>query len=579
MEDERHTAPEESGLLSNLRIAGGPSYATVSNTSAGDMYMLNCRTTSYYSYITNNIAPPAPTTLACVKTLAVTMLAQRGPKEGEKLGCILMIISIGGTCLNWIVQAYHRQTHKLAADRVEGILLHILSIQMSGLAERSTIIRTFFGIVRQLDLQQALPAYSFRAITGDAFHDSAERFPQPRCHSETRTKLLNVLWKWACGIEPPRNWTSYAWYEDKDEGLGSSSNEVSEPSSHILWLHGPAGSGKSAVAQSFCQKLKVEGRLGGSFFFKRGHPSRGNANRLFPTLAYQLALHVPELNGRISRAIENNPAIVDRSLCDQLQRLIIEPCRNLNQPVSLVIDGLDECAGNNIQQEVLQSIVRVFSQKHPPLFLFVASRPESHLRETFSERIFAGFYRPLNINQSFQDVRKYLLDEFERIHREHRTMVTVPSPWPISEKVEALVEKSSGYFIYVSTVVKFVDDKRFRPVDRLDIVLGIKSSIFQSPFDTLDQLYHQILCAVPMDYRPKLIQILAVIGPSLGLQVSQAELLLELEPGDVRLILRDLQSVISWDLGDVDAAVHHASFLDYLRDPGRSGIFIWALWS
>ncbi|KAJ6571559.1 hypothetical protein B0H19DRAFT_1231310 [Mycena capillaripes] len=48
-----------------------------------------------------------------------------------------------------------------------------------------------------------------RAIAGDAFHDSAERFPQPRCHPETRQKLLDVLWNWACGIEPPRNWTGH----------------------------------------------------------------------------------------------------------------------------------------------------------------------------------------------------------------------------------------------------------------------------------------------------------------------------------------------------------------------------------
>ncbi|KAJ7794354.1 hypothetical protein B0H14DRAFT_2261982, partial [Mycena olivaceomarginata] len=82
-------------------------------------------------------------------------------------------------------------------------------------------------------------------------HDSADRFPLPRCHPETRTKLLDILCKWSRGVQPPR--------------------------SAILWLHGPAGSGKSAVAQSFCQHLQNDGRLGGSFFFKRGHPSRGNA--------------------------------------------------------------------------------------------------------------------------------------------------------------------------------------------------------------------------------------------------------------------------------------------------------------
>ncbi|KAJ7220878.1 hypothetical protein GGX14DRAFT_432353 [Mycena pura] len=429
-----------------------------------------------------------------------------------------------------------------------------------------------------------------RAIAGDAFHDSAERYPQPRCHPETRTKLLDVLWNWACGIEPPSNWTSEDSYDEHSEtssNSGSSSENDEEthepsrssqdenasldeenPSSGILWLHGPAGSGKSAVAQSFCQKLKEENRLGGSFFFKRGHSSRGNAKRLFPTIAYQLAILLPELRQILSQTIEYDPAIVDRSLSDQLQELIISPCQksSLSHPVTVIIDGLDECEGQYIQEEILRTIGNAVSRERVPILFFIASRPESHIRESFTSPGFDGLHRPLNIDQSFQDVRKYLLDEFHRIHREHQTMATVPSPWPILEKLEVLVKKSSGYFIYASTVVKFIDDKRYRPVDRLDIVLGIKSSLSGSPFDILDQLYHQILCAVPIDCRHKLIDILAVTSSARSLRSSQIELLLELERGE---------SVIELYVpeGNSGLLVHHASFLDFLRDPKRSGPF------
>ncbi|KAJ7799169.1 hypothetical protein B0H14DRAFT_3491884 [Mycena olivaceomarginata] len=90
-----------------------------------------------------------------------------------------------------------------------------------------------------------------RAIAGDAFHDSAERFPQPRCRPETRTKLLNALKNRVSGINPPRNWTAEDFFDDIGHG-------PPESSSGILWLHGPAGSGKSAVAQSFCQQWKDE---------------------------------------------------------------------------------------------------------------------------------------------------------------------------------------------------------------------------------------------------------------------------------------------------------------------------------
>ncbi|KAJ6490925.1 hypothetical protein C8R45DRAFT_901303 [Mycena sanguinolenta] len=391
-----------------------------------------------------------------------------------------------------------------------------------------------------------------RAIAGDAFHDSAERYPQPQCHPDTRTKLLEVLSEWA--------------HEDDEEN--------NQPSSRILWLHGPAGSGKSAVAQSLCQKLKEEDRLAGSFFFKRGHTSRGNARRLFPTIAYQLALLLPELKQHISRAIENDPAIVDRSFSTQLQELILDPCRKIcvSHPPCIIIDGLDECDGEHVQQAILRMIGGALRQEGLPILFLVASRPEAHIRETFAEACLAEYHRPLNIEQSFEDVRKYLHAEFDRIHSEHQTMTASPFLWPEAEIIERIVRKSSGYFIYASTIVKFIDDKRFQPPARLDVILGTRHSISGSPFNSLDQLYLQILSGVPEDFHLQLLRILAFLKDSVSLQLIGE--LLQLQTGELRLILRGLHSVIrvpEYDSSGVSA--HHASFLDFLNDPSRSGPF------
>ncbi|KAJ7444540.1 hypothetical protein B0H11DRAFT_2249825 [Mycena galericulata] len=472
----------------------------------------------------------------------------------------------------------------------------------------------------------------YSAIAGDAFHDSAERYPQPQCHPDTRKKLLDVLHKWACGTDPPRNWTSedINYYlpsgnkdssdgdnksksepeDSDDEGAtldwesvvgddedpkldGDSESEsedgnddmdsfiVDKPSSGIVWLHGPAGSGKSAVAQSFCQRLKAEGRLGGGFFFKRGHLSRGTASKLLSTIAYQLALIHPELNQAISQTVENDPAIVHRSFFNQLRNLIIEPCRRtpLTHPVVIVIDGLDECEGQNIQQEILRAMATAMRQQPQPILFFIASRPEPHISEVFNEPILDGFHCALDIKQSFEDVRKYLLGEFGRIHREHRTMATVSRPWPSSEVMDNLVNKSSGYFIYASTIIKYIDDKNFRPKNRLEIILGIKERGLASPFDTLDQLYVHILSEVPLESRSQLLQILTILGSRVHptfMSVSEVEQLLELHPGDLRLVLRNLHSVIKVpEASDSfrDITVHHASFLDFLNDPTRSGPF------
>jgi hypothetical protein len=141
------------------------------------------------------------------------------------------------------------------------------------------------------------------------------------------------------------------------------------------------------------------------------------------------------------------------------------------------------------------------------------------------------------------------------------------------------VYTSSGYFIYASTVIKFIDDKNFRPPERLAIITGITEPLSESPFASLDQLYIQILSQV--DARPQLLKILTVIAARIRLPPAPIEQLLELEHGDVRLALRGLHSVISGleeNRSDAQSPnlwlnFHHASFHDFLQDPGRAGIF------
>ncbi|KAJ7469898.1 hypothetical protein B0H11DRAFT_1812970 [Mycena galericulata] len=197
-----------------------------------------------------------------------------------------------------------------------------------------------------------------RAATLDALYNSAESFPQPRCHPETRTKILDNLYRWATGAF----------------GNGS-----------ILWLYGPAGAGKSAIMQTLSRRLQDAGRLGGSFFFKRGHRTRGNAKVLFVTLAYQLAIHNRRLKALISKTVEDDPTVVARHMDDQFFELIARPCQSLNddQPHILLIDGLDECEQQSAQREILRVVSKAARGHTLRLKILIASRPELYIREAF----------------------------------------------------------------------------------------------------------------------------------------------------------------------------------------------------
>ncbi|KAJ7450479.1 NACHT domain-containing protein [Mycena latifolia] len=388
-----------------------------------------------------------------------------------------------------------------------------------------------------------------RAVALEALYDSAESFPQPNAIRVPRTDMLDRLYSWA------------------------TEEHVAYP---IYWLHGPAGAGKSAIMQTLCRRLQDGGRFSGSFFFKRSHTTRGNAKALFVTLAYQLALHHPELKGPISESIEGDPSTVGREMDIQLAKLIIGPCAALtNSPsIMLLIDGLDECNGNDVQQEVLRLLGSVVS-KIPMLRILIASRPEPQISQVFKEPGMTGLYHLLDIRPSFMDIRNYLLSEFDRIHHEHEeTMASVPTPWPTWDILQVLVDKSSGYFIYVATIIKFIDDRDFRPTERLAAVIENLPTECGTPFHALDKLYSQILCDVPSQSR--MLDILCVIvhGSMLRRSTRDIEKLLGLNLGDVKLTLRRLQSLLLVPQDETDIiSLHHKSFPDFLIDPNRSGKF------
>ncbi|KAJ6465445.1 hypothetical protein C8R45DRAFT_939635 [Mycena sanguinolenta] len=387
------------------------------------------------------------------------------------------------------------------------------------------------SLIRRIDILH-------RAVALSAIHDSSESYPQPKCHPETRTKMLEDL----------RRWTL-----------------IKKPKPTVLWLYGPAGAGKSAIMQTLARKLQDAGRL--------GHGTRGNGQAVFSTIAYQLALDIPSLRGVISQVVENDPSIVARSIETQMQKLISEPCslyRN-RDPLVIIIDGLDECNGHDIQENVLRVLRNSCSDHTIPFYFFVASRPEPHIREVFEPPFYSGHHHSVNVEQSFHDVRKYLSDEFARINREHDRMARVPSPWPSENVLAKLVWKSSGHFIYASTIIKFIDDKNHRPTRRLAVVQDANGAGSESAFDPLDQLYMTILNSAPRqsDLTP-------ILCAMVHFDVSLGEIdqLFRFAEGETRLCLRGLHSLLVMpphDGGRISS--HHASFLDFLNNPGRSRTF------
>lgn len=126
----------------------------------------------------------------------------------------------------------------------------------------------------------------------------------------------------------------------------------------LLWLSGPAGAGKTAIAGTIADECHKRGWLAGSFFFSASSTSyeRRTKDAFVTTLAFQLCEHsgLVCLKDEILNSVDNNPAIFKKRLDEQLEVLILEPLRKALKsgysesawPRVIIIDGLDECGTN-----------------------------------------------------------------------------------------------------------------------------------------------------------------------------------------------------------------------------------------
>jgi hypothetical protein len=156
---------------------------------------------------------------------------------------------------------------------------------------------------------------------------------------------------------------------------------------------------------------------------------------------------------------------------------------------------------------------------------------------------------------------------------------TLPRPWPSVANINRLVEKSSGQFIYASTVVEFVESRRHSPEDRLNTVFGLAATPDkESPFAELDALYREIFSAVA-DFNVKdIIEVLSIFFLADAECVEKSpraiERFLSFTPGRVRVILSDLHSVVGLpEEDDGPIRVFHASLIDFLLDRAQSEVY------
>ncbi|KAJ2916271.1 hypothetical protein MD484_g4157, partial [Candolleomyces efflorescens] len=419
-------------------------------------------------------------------------------------------------------------------------------------------------------------------MAAGAMPDSAERCDAPKCHPETRVAVQNEL---------------IGWIEHGDE---------EEEPNRIIWVTGPAGGGKTAIMGSIADTCQRMGLLACGFFFSSftGSTNRRFKRCLVVTLAYQLVQHpaLRDVGERILSCVEQDPAIFERQLEVQLDRLLVQPLRELRRdaqlPKIILIDGLDECQAENDndlarparspqemarrneadQKEILQVLLKAVNDPTFPFRIIIASRPEAVIQSFFTDtahhitkRIFLD-----NKYNPDADMMLFLEARFAEIRREYK----LSSSWPSQDVKEALVGNASGQFIYVATVMRFISSDS--PHEQLEQVMTLRrSDASANPFAPLDALYTHILSS---SAKPLLaVRWLSLIfctgmlddglsGKQYPVQFVQP--FLEASPGEASHVFKGLNSLIFVPPTDDHTSPYslfHKSFTDFLRDRSRCG--------
>jgi hypothetical protein len=350
-----------------------------------------------------------------------------------------------------------------------------------------------------------------------------------------------------------------------------------------MWLSGMAGIGKSAITETFAQRMEGEGLLGATFFVDRQVADRRDPHRIIQSVAYDLAVHDHSRLRALWSSLCSDPTIMDRPLQDQVKKLIREPLNGqCSQAMVIVIDGLDECTPLD-GARLLSTLVTYLSDF--PIKLLISSRGEQHIVDALRDVEHAEVrLQDRQADEVSGDVRRYWEDSLDKLHVKSRLV-----DWRLLVSLDLLVELTGPLFIYATTVVRIIQDTKGSPVKELNELLekadlGSGSTIAfagSSKRSPLEDLYFHILTEAVKDnagvsakYAHQLRNILEVVifarNPLTPKALSD---LLRIDADELHSYLVTLTSVLFVPSdADADGVIRplHKSFFDFiLQQAGR----------
>ncbi|KAF8738193.1 ribosomal large subunit assembly, partial [Rhizoctonia solani] len=344
------------------------------------------------------------------------------------------------------------------------------------------------------------------------------------------------------------------------------------------WMNGMAGTGKTTIAYSICERLDATCELGASFFCSRSIPECRQVKFIIPSIAYQLARFSAPFRFALDKVLESDPDAHMRTLKSQYEKLIVGPLQAVQKCLPthfiVVIDALDECENEDSVGQILDLLLSTAYDL--PVRYLVSSRPERAITQRMAESSDGKEDVRLVLHDLSSDSVKTDIEAYMRYELQHVPLTD--AQWP------AVINSCGVLFIYASTTCRYL--KQAHETKTLAEVINIimnptHRSMEHEGDNAIDELYTTILDAAfnksrfTKTNKKRMKNILeTVICAIKPMALDAIADLAGLESGQqVDALLRPLRSVlnVTRQTGLVNSL--HASFPDFILSPERSGSY------
>ncbi|KIK42083.1 hypothetical protein CY34DRAFT_12587 [Suillus luteus UH-Slu-Lm8-n1] len=404
-------------------------------------------------------------------------------------------------------------------------------------------------------------------LSSMTYADGAGLDTRKQCLEGTRTEILSQITEWV--------------------------NSTGDNVPCVLWLSGPAGKGKSAIAHTIAKSFEDMGGLGSCYCFDRQREADRRHEKIFSTIARDLADRDPEMRRALADAVKTASSLKKTAdIAQQWQKLLIEPLekssRSSGEPIVIAIDALDESG----EIETRKDLLRILAGKHPNPAIpkitdlpgnfrfIVTSRPHDDIEDQFCGVQHIRQMSMDDIPTAFaqRDIRAYVSKELEGPNFQDREFAV------LAEKADGLFEwarLACGYIkeshAGLSSMECYQAVVSSDPAKRSALLHGMYRLILKDimPGDTSPHSQELRLTALAR-FRSVMEQILGTAEPLplASLNAMRNHFPEKEDKFDVMLMVKYMGSLLSGTT-NADSPIRplHASFRDFLTDEGSSGEF------